>query len=53
MRFPKDAKGMQIAVLLIQQQNPEWNNKQIASLFKLSVRRIQQIRELLQELEQS
>lgn len=49
--IPKDAKGMQIAVLLAQQQNPTWNNKQIASLFKLSVSRIQQIKRLLQELE--
>lgn len=49
--IPKDAKGMQIAVLLVQQQNPSWNNKQIASLFKLSVRRIQQIKNLLQDLE--
>lgn len=44
---------MQIAVLLVQQQNPHWSNKQIASLFRLSVRRIQQIRELLEELEKS
>jgi len=48
----KDAKGMQVAVLIVQQQNPQWNNKQIASLFKLSVRRIQQIKELLNQLEQ-
>lgn len=52
MPIPKDAKGMQVAVLLVQQQNPHWNNKQIASLFKLSVRRIQQIKELLQRLEE-
>lgn len=51
MKIPKDARGMQIAVLLVQQQNPDWNNKQIASLFKLSVRRIQQIKDLLNQLE--
>lgn len=43
---------MQMAVLIIQQQNPTWNNKQIASLFKLSVRRIQQIKGILQKLEE-
>lgn len=50
--IPKDAKGMQVAVLIVQQQNPQWNNKQIASLFNLSVSRIQQIKRLLHELEQ-
>lgn len=50
MPIHKDAKGMQVAVLIVQQQNPQWNNKQIASLFKLSVRRIQQIKELLNQL---
>lgn len=52
MKDNKGPKGMQVAVLLVQQQNPDWNNKQIASLFKLSVRRIQQIKEILEELEQ-
>lgn len=52
MQIPKDVKGMQIAVLLVQQQNPEWNNKQIASLFRLSVRRIQQIKKLMHQLEE-
>jgi hypothetical protein len=41
---------MHIAVLLVQQQNPDWNNKQIASLFKLSTRRIQQIKEVLKAM---
>ncbi len=50
-KLPREAKGMQIAVLLVQQQNPDWNNKQIASLFKLSVRRIQQIKDLLRDLQ--
>jgi hypothetical protein len=51
MNIPKTAKGMQVAVMLVQQQNPELNNKQIASLFRLSVRRIQQIKNLLEDLE--
>ncbi len=51
LKIPKDAKGMEIAVLVIQNQNPNWNNKQIASLFKLSISRIQQIKRLLKELD--
>lgn len=51
MKMPANVKGMKIAVMLVQQQNPQWNNKQIASLFKLSVRRIQQIKALLEDLE--
>lgn len=50
MQIPKNAKGMQIAVILVQMLAPNWNNKQIASLYRLSTRRVQQIKREIQVL---